>query len=105
VVVFDTTYKTNYLNLPFAPFTGVNHHRQSILFGCVFLADEQRDTFVWLFNKWLKCMHEVAPKVIITNQDAQIGDAIKMVFQLLGTVTFLACKKTHCRATNPDEQV
>ena len=25
-------------------------------------------------------MHEVAPKLIITNQDAQIGDAIKMVF-------------------------
>ena len=25
-------------------------------------------------------MHRVAPKVIITDQDAQIGDAIKMVF-------------------------
>ena len=25
-------------------------------------------------------MHEVAPKVIITDLDAQIGDAIKMVF-------------------------
>jgi len=24
----------------------VNHHRQSILFGCAWLMDEQRDTFV-----------------------------------------------------------
>ena len=78
MIVFDTTYKTNHLNLPFAPFTGVNHHRQSILFGCALLADEQRDTFVWLFNKW--CMHGVAPKLIITDQDAQIGNVIKMVF-------------------------
>ena len=27
VIVFDTTYRTNHLNLPFALFTGVNHHR------------------------------------------------------------------------------
>ena len=33
VVIFNTTYRTNHLNLSFAPFTGVNHHRQSILFG------------------------------------------------------------------------
>jgi len=40
VVVFDTTYRTNHLNLPFAPFTGVDHHRQYILFDCVLLVDE-----------------------------------------------------------------
>ena len=28
VIVFDTTYKINHLSLPFAPFTGVNHHRR-----------------------------------------------------------------------------
>jgi len=58
----------------------VNYHQQSILFSCALLADEQRDTFVWLFKKWLKCVHRVAPKVIITDQDAQISDAIKIVF-------------------------
>ena len=79
VVVFNTPCKTNYLNLLFTPFTDMNHHQQSILFGCVLLADEQRDTIVWLFSKWLKCMHGVTLKVI-TDQDAQIGDAIKIVF-------------------------
>ena len=79
MIFFDTTYMTNHLNLPFGSFTGVNHHRQSILFGCTLLVDEQRDTFVWLFNKWLKCMHGVAPKMIITDQDAQIDDGIKLL--------------------------
>ena len=71
---------TNHLSLPFAPFIGVNHHWQLILFGCALLADEQKDTFVWLFNKWLKCMYGVAPKLIITDQDAQIDNVIKMIF-------------------------
>ncbi|XP_020254149.1 protein FAR1-RELATED SEQUENCE 5-like [Asparagus officinalis] len=70
VVVFDTTYKTNQLSMPFAPFTGVNHHGQSTLFGYALLADEREETFKWLFSQWLKCMHGVAPKAIITNQDA-----------------------------------
>ena len=80
MVVFDTIYRINHLNLPFASFTGVDHHRQSILFGCALLADEQKDTFVLLFNKWVKCMYEVAPKVLISDQDAEIDDAIKIVF-------------------------
>ncbi|XP_020253824.1 protein FAR1-RELATED SEQUENCE 5-like [Asparagus officinalis] len=51
VIVFNVTYRTNKFGLPFAPFTGVNHHRQSTLLGCALLADEQKDTFVWLFEE------------------------------------------------------
>lgn len=80
VVVFDVKYKRDHLNLPFVAFTGVNHHRQPILFGCALLADEEEDTFVWLFTKLLKCMHMIAPKSIITDDDAQTGEAIKKVF-------------------------
>lgn len=29
VIVFDVTYNTNNFNLPFAPFTCINHHSQS----------------------------------------------------------------------------
>ncbi|XP_077225662.1 protein FAR1-RELATED SEQUENCE 5-like [Tasmannia lanceolata] len=56
VIVFDVTYKTNRFVMPFAPFTGVNHHRQSTLFGCALLADEKEEPFTWLFQQWLKCM-------------------------------------------------
>ncbi|XP_077219684.1 protein FAR1-RELATED SEQUENCE 5-like [Tasmannia lanceolata] len=39
--------------MPFAPFTGVNHHRQSTLFGCALLADETEETFTWhRFCSW-----------------------------------------------------
>ncbi|XP_077223373.1 protein FAR1-RELATED SEQUENCE 5-like [Tasmannia lanceolata] len=50
VIVFYVTYKTDRLSLTFAPFTGVNHHRQLILFGSAQLADEKEVTFSWLFE-------------------------------------------------------
>ncbi|XP_043687841.1 protein FAR1-RELATED SEQUENCE 5-like [Telopea speciosissima] len=56
VVVFDTTYKENRYHFPFGPFTGVNHHGQSILFGCGLIADETIESFIWLFSMWLKAM-------------------------------------------------
>ncbi|XP_020245275.1 protein FAR1-RELATED SEQUENCE 5-like [Asparagus officinalis] len=80
VIVFDVTYRTNKLALSFAPFTGVNHHRQSTLFGCALLADEEEDTFVWLFTEWVKCMNGVAPHAIITDQDKGICNVIQRVF-------------------------
>ena len=40
VVIFDTTYNTNRYGMIFAPLTGVNHHGQTIIFGCGFLSDE-----------------------------------------------------------------
>ncbi|XP_020257971.1 protein FAR1-RELATED SEQUENCE 5-like [Asparagus officinalis] len=82
VVVFDVTYRTNKFSLPFAPFTGVNHHRQSTLLGCALLANEQEDTFVWLFEEWLKYMHGVEPGAIITDQDRAMCNAIHSVFPM-----------------------
>ncbi|KAL5740070.1 hypothetical protein ACOSQ2_029250 [Xanthoceras sorbifolium] len=40
IVIFDTIYRTNKYNMPFVPITGVNHHLQSIQFGCALLQDE-----------------------------------------------------------------
>ena len=39
-----------------APFVGVNHHGQSILLGCGLISNQNVDTFVWLFESWMKCM-------------------------------------------------
>ena len=69
VVVFDVTYMTNKFKMPFAPFTGVNHHGQSILFGGALLENEKEETFEWLFEHFLKCMFNKYPKAIITDQD------------------------------------
>ena len=56
VVVFDTTYHTNKYNLICAPFVGVNHHWQNVMFGCTFLLDETTDSFKWLFKSFLNSM-------------------------------------------------
>nr|KAJ0203496.1 hypothetical protein LSAT_V11C500292580 [Lactuca sativa] len=76
----DVTYMTNKFKMHFAPFTGVNHHGQSILFGGALLANEKEETFEWLFEHFLKCMFGKYPKAIIIDQDKVMGNAIKKVF-------------------------
>jgi len=80
VVTFDTTYKTNKYLMPFAPFVGLNHHFQSILFGCALLQDETEKSFEWLFQTWLKSMSGKSPVSIITDQDLSMKNAIANVF-------------------------
>ncbi|XP_004301404.1 PREDICTED: protein FAR1-RELATED SEQUENCE 5-like [Fragaria vesca subsp. vesca] len=63
----------------FAPIVGVNHHGQTIVFGCAFLSDETFDSFVWLLNTWLAAMPKGAPNVIITDQDQAMTKAIAHV--------------------------
>lgn len=45
VVCFDTTYRKNEENMPFALFVGMNHHKQTIIFGATLLFDETIETF------------------------------------------------------------
>ncbi|XP_022871194.1 protein FAR1-RELATED SEQUENCE 9-like [Olea europaea var. sylvestris] len=66
--------------MPFAPFVGVNHHRQLTLLGCDLVSNEDTNTFVWLFKTWLKCMGDKAPHGIITDQDRAMQNAIEIVF-------------------------
>jgi len=42
--------------MSFALFVGVNHHGQSILLECRILSSEDTNTFVWLFDCWLRCI-------------------------------------------------
>lgn len=79
-MVFDTTYNTNKYSMIFAPFVGVNHHGQTIIFTCGLLSDETVESFVWLFSKFLEAMpNHSSPGVIITDQDAAISKAISMI--------------------------
>lgn len=80
VVTFDTTCLTKKSGMPFASFVGVNHHGQLVLFGCALLADETKESFVWLFKTWLEAMSAWPPKAIITDQNKAIKFAIMEVF-------------------------
>lgn len=80
VVAFDTTYQVNQYKMPFAPFTGINHHKQSVLFGCALLADETESTFIWLFTTWLEAMSGRQPGLVLTDYDSAISRAVEKVF-------------------------
>uniref|UniRef100_A0A5B6ZHH8 Protein FAR1-RELATED SEQUENCE n=1 Tax=Davidia involucrata TaxID=16924 RepID=A0A5B6ZHH8_DAVIN len=80
VVFFDTTYIKNEYRLPFAPIIAVNHHCQFLLLGCAFIADETKSTYVWVMRAWLRAMGGQAPKVILTDQDKALKEAVTEVF-------------------------
>ncbi|PWA76859.1 FAR1-related sequence 5 [Artemisia annua] len=79
-VTFDTTYRSNRYRLPFAPFTGINHHGQPVLFGCAFLMNESQSSFVWLFKTWITAMSGRLPVSITTDHDSVIQSAVMQVF-------------------------
>ncbi|KAJ7949454.1 Protein FAR1-RELATED SEQUENCE like [Quillaja saponaria] len=79
-VIFDTMYRPNRYQVPFAPFTGVNHHGQMVLFGCALLLDESESSFAWLFKTWLSAMNDRPPASITTDQDRAIQAAVALVF-------------------------
>jgi hypothetical protein len=79
VLSVDATYTTNQYNMKFVPFTGVNHHLQSVFLGAAFLADEKIESYVWLFQIILKAMCQVPPHLIITDEDASMKAAIAQV--------------------------
>ncbi|KAG2614963.1 protein FAR1-RELATED SEQUENCE 5-like isoform X1 [Panicum virgatum] len=79
VVMFDTSHRTNKYNMICAPFVGVNHHRQNVMFGCAFLLDESPASYEWLFKSFLEAMGGRPPKTIFTDQNESISKAIEDV--------------------------
>ncbi|KAK1552145.1 hypothetical protein Q3G72_011087 [Acer saccharum] len=75
VVVFDSAYNTNRYGMIFAPFIGVNNHGQTIILACSLLSDNS-DSFVWLLEQFKKNMPSGLPKMIITDQDLAMTNAI-----------------------------
>ncbi|KAK6916084.1 MULE transposase domain [Dillenia turbinata] len=78
-VIFDTMYRISRFRVPFATFTGVNHHGQPVLFGCAILLNESESSFVWLFQTWLHAMSGRCPVSITTDPDRLIQLAVTQV--------------------------
>lgn len=79
-IAFNTTYITDKYNLPLVTFVGVNHHGQSILFGCGLLFNEEKSTYSGLLRSFLACMSGISPKAIVTDEGKEIHDAVAEVF-------------------------
>ncbi|WMV07784.1 hypothetical protein MTR67_001169 [Solanum verrucosum] len=80
VMIFDITYRTKRYNMICAQFVGVNNHWKNVFFGCAFLCNETTDSFVWLFQTFLKGMGGKAPKTIFTDQAHAMAAVIRQVF-------------------------
>jgi zinc finger SWIM domain-containing protein 3 len=78
-ITFDTTYSTNRDARPLSVFLGLNHHRETVVFGATLLFDETIESFVWLFETFLEAMFGKKPITIFTDQDAAMSAAIKEV--------------------------
>ncbi|PIM97875.1 hypothetical protein CDL12_29651 [Handroanthus impetiginosus] len=79
VVLLDTMYRKNEFKLPFVPFIGMNNHFQLLLLGNALVADGSKSTYVWLMHAWVRSMHGQAPKVILTDQEPALKEAIAEV--------------------------
>ncbi|XP_059659090.1 protein FAR1-RELATED SEQUENCE 5-like [Cornus florida] len=79
VVTFDTTYKLVQSNRPFAAFLGLNHHRETAVFGLALMYDETANSFACLFDSFLNVMSGKAPQTILTDQDGAMAKALAQV--------------------------
>ena len=57
-------------------FVGVNHHKQTIIFGAALLYDEIFETVMWLFDSFQKAMFGKKPQTILIDQDAAMAKAL-----------------------------
>ncbi|XP_026657283.2 protein FAR1-RELATED SEQUENCE 5-like isoform X3 [Phoenix dactylifera] len=80
VVTFDTLYKMHQHQIPFATFTGVNHHRQPVLFGCALIVDDSESSLTWIFEMLHSAMSGQHPTSMISEQDRVIQAAMSHVF-------------------------
>lgn len=80
VIYLDTYYIRNKYKVPFLPIVGVNHHFQFLLLGCALVGDELSSTFTWVIHTWLRAVGGQSPRVVITDDDVSLKEAVDEVF-------------------------
>ncbi|XP_056698771.1 protein FAR1-RELATED SEQUENCE 5-like [Spinacia oleracea] len=91
VLVFDTSLRRNKYSLICAQFVGINNHWKNTMFACAFVGDETTDSFVWVFETFLKAMGGKHPISIFTDQDATIAAGIEQVSQVFPSSIHRLC--------------
>ncbi|KAG0494317.1 hypothetical protein HPP92_005311 [Vanilla planifolia] len=79
-IVFDMSCKKNKRIVPFATFTGMNHHGHLIVFGCAFMTNESEASFIWLFETLLSLMNGRFPVSLATPFSEVVATAASKVF-------------------------
>lgn len=63
----------------FVPFTAVDHHKKSVTVGVGLLSRETIESYEWLFKAFLRAHEGKAPKIVLTDQDVAIKQAVESV--------------------------
>src|SRR6266511_2729970 len=71
--------------MPFRIFTGVNNFGQSICFARTLTIEENKETFQWIFLKFLNMVNYNTPLVLLTDDDRAIASAYKKILEPLNT--------------------
>ncbi|XP_074314101.1 protein FAR1-RELATED SEQUENCE 5-like [Silene latifolia] len=80
-ITYDQTYSMNKYCMVFTPFTGVDHRKRSVTFVVALLFYEDKDSFKWVFEKFLDAMGQREQHCIITDQCAGIKKGLRAVFK------------------------
>ncbi|KAL7604695.1 protein FAR1-RELATED SEQUENCE 5-like [Lactuca sativa] len=86
VILFDATFRTNKYRMVFVPFTAIDHHKKSITIGSGLLSNESIESYSWLLKAFLKT-HGKEPKLVLTDPDAAIKQAVENISDDLFTNT------------------
>ena len=63
----------------FVPFTGIDNHRRSVVFGSGLISEETVPAYTWLLESFLK-VHGRQPTLVLTDQDCSLKEVIPIVF-------------------------
>ena len=63
----------------FVPFTAIDNHKKSVTVGAALLSKETIESYEWLLKAFLNAHKGKEPKVVLTDQDPAIKQAVKAV--------------------------
>ena len=64
--MFHITFRANLYDMICAPFVYMNHHATNLMVGCGHIVNERIESFVSLFNSFLKSIDGVHLRTVMT---------------------------------------
>ncbi|KAL7590918.1 hypothetical protein Lser_V15G33514 [Lactuca serriola] len=77
--LFMQTLEKLYLLMQLLEQTTVDHHKKSVTVGAGLLGRETIESYEWLLKAFLRAHEGKAPKIVLTDQDAAIKQAVESV--------------------------
>ncbi|XP_076930607.1 protein FAR1-RELATED SEQUENCE 5-like [Bidens hawaiensis] len=78
IISFDAIFKTNKYNMVFVPSIVIDNHCRNVTIGSALLSSEFIEYYSWLLKVFLDSF-DIAPKVVVTDQDPTMKQAISLV--------------------------